>query len=299
MNYTNSPLVNYTLRSPNYYNGRIDINRVVPHCVVGQASVERIGQIFATPTRQASCNYGIGPDGRVLLCVDEKNTSWCTSSYTCDSRAITYEVASDSFDPYAITDLAMQKVIELTADICKRYGKTKCIWIADKAKNLAYTPAKDELLITAHRFYANKACPGDYIFKREDIIAEKVNELIQAIPWGVDDYVDGLYKYALTRKHDEKGYDNWCRRLMTGKKTASEVAWGFFGSSEYVKKKTTDERYVQQLYQALLRREPDKTGRKNRLAELAKGESREKVCSHITNSKEFRNKFCTKRGLTP
>lgn len=298
MIYTNSLLVDKIIRSPNYSYGRVDINRVVLHCVVGQASIERIGQIFATPTRQASCNYGIDYDGRKVLVVDEKNRSWCTSSPWCDNRAITFEIASDPTHPYAITAKALTASIEMVADICKRYGKTKCIWIPDKTQNLNYNPASNEILLTAHRFYAAKACPGDYIFAREDYIAKKVNEILQTIPWGVDDYVDGLYKYALNREHDKKGYENWCKRLMSSEKTASEVAWGFFGSSEYTKKKTSDERYVQQLYEALLRREPDKTGKKHRLAELKKGESREEVCKHITNSKEFK-KFCDKRGLKP
>lgn len=297
MKYTNSSLASYTLRSPNYSSGRVTIDRVVPHCVVGQCTVQRIGQIFANPARYASSNYGIGYDGSIGLYVDEKNRSWCTSSAYCDNRAVTYEIASDAYDPYAITDAALQACIDLTADICKRYGKTKCIWIADKAKNLAYVPKDDEILITAHRFWAAKACPGDYIFQREAYIAEQVNARLQAIPWGVDDYVGGLYKYALNRKEDEGGYKNWCQRIMSGKKTAAEVAWGFFGSNEYRKKKTPDERYVQQLYEALLRREPDKTGKKNRLKQLAGGVSRKDVCAYITNSREFK-KFCDRRDIT-
>ena len=291
-----SSLVSFTLWSPNYSDTRKTVNRVVPHCVVGQCTAQRIGQIFANPARQASSNYGIAFDGSIGQYVREKHRSWCTSSAVCDNQALTYEIASDSYDPYAITDAALQACIDLTVDICKRYGKTKCIWIADKSKNLAYVPKDDEILITAHRFYAAKACPGDYIFQREDYIAEKVNEALAAIPWGVDDYVGGLYKYALNRNPDAKGYENWCRRIMRGEKTAAQVAWGFFGSTEYTKKNTADERYVQQLYEALLRREPDKTGKRNRLKQLANGVSRKDVCAYITNSREFK-KFCDRREL--
>ena len=296
MAYTNSPLVDYTLYSPNYSAGRITINRIAIHCVVGQVTVERLGQIFVNPNRYASSNYGVGLDGKIGLYVDEKNRSWCTSSAWCDNRAITIEVASDNKHPYAVTKAAYDATIKLVADICKRNGKTKVTWISDKNKNLAYEPASDEILLTAHRFYAKKNCPGEYLFSRFGDIAEKVNALIQAIPWGVDDYVDGLYKYALNRKADINGYNNWCRRLMTGAYTPAQVAWGFFGSKEYTKKKTSDERYVQQLYEALLRREPDAAGRKNRLKELSRGQSREQVCRNITNSREFK-KFCKYRGL--
>ena len=65
-------------------------------------------------------HYGIGYDGRVGLYVEEKDRSWCTSSASNDNRAITIEVASDTYDPYAVTDAAYNKLIDLLVDICKR-----------------------------------------------------------------------------------------------------------------------------------------------------------------------------------
>ena len=71
MGYTNSPLVVYTKLSPNHSGQRThSIDRITPHCVVGQLSAESICGCFTSPTRQASCNYGIGTDGRVSLCVE-------------------------------------------------------------------------------------------------------------------------------------------------------------------------------------------------------------------------------------
>ena len=67
-----SKLVNYTKLSPNHSGKRThSIDRITPHCVVGQCSVETLGNIFQNTACEASCNYGIGYDGRVLLCVDE------------------------------------------------------------------------------------------------------------------------------------------------------------------------------------------------------------------------------------
>lgn len=317
MAWTNSPMVSYTLISPNKYIGRRDyygnaittLERVAVHCVVGQVTVERLGQIFANPSRYASSNYGVGLDGKIGMYVEEKDTSWCTSSsvdtkyqHGCDNHGISIEVASDAYYPYATTSAAYEGTIKLVADICKRNGKKKLTWISDKAKNLAYTPAKDELLLTAHRFYsANRSCPGDYLFNKFPDLTRRVNDILaqEEIPWGVDDYVGGLYKYALTREPDTNGYNNWCHRLMSGQQTASQVAWGFFGSKEYVKKNTTDSRYVQQLYQALLRREPDKDGKATWLKKLKSGKTRQQVCNGITSSKEFKDVFCKKRKLTP
>lgn len=74
MSYTNSPMVSYTKLSPNHSGQRThSIDRITPHCVVGQLSCESICGCFSSPSRQASCNYGIGNDGRIALCVEEKN----------------------------------------------------------------------------------------------------------------------------------------------------------------------------------------------------------------------------------
>ena len=84
---SNSPLVSYTKLSPNHSGQRTrKIDRITPHCVVGQCSVERLGDIFLPASGEASCNYGIGADGRVGMYVEEKNRSWCSSSNANDHR---------------------------------------------------------------------------------------------------------------------------------------------------------------------------------------------------------------------
>lgn len=174
---SNSPLVAYTLLSPNHSGKRTHaIDRITPHCVVGQLSAESICGCFKSTSRQASCNYGIGYDGKVSLCVDEGNRSWCTSSNANDQRAVTIEVASGSKEPYEITAAAYESLIALMTDICKRNGKTKLLWFADKDKTLAYNPAANEMVITVHRWFANKSCPGTYIYERLGKITEEVNK---------------------------------------------------------------------------------------------------------------------------
>lgn len=175
MGYTNSPLVSYTKLSPNHSGQRTHaIDRITPHCVVGQCSVETLGNIFAPTERQASCNYGIGADGRVGMYCEEKNRSWCSSSYANDQRAITIECASDTFAPYAFKDVVYNKLIELCVDICKRNGKKKLLWLGDKNKTLNYQPKSDEMVLTVHRWFANKSCPGDWMYQRMGDLAAKV-----------------------------------------------------------------------------------------------------------------------------
>ena len=175
MAYTNSPLVAYTNLSPNHSGLRThSIDRITPHCVVGQLSAESICGCFISTSRQASCNYGIGKDGRVSLCVEEKNRSWCSSSAANDQRAITIECASDLTHPYAMNSAVYTSLIKLCTDICKRNGKTKLLWLGDKNKTLNYAPASDEMVLTVHRWYANKACPGDWLYSRLSDLAAKV-----------------------------------------------------------------------------------------------------------------------------
>ena len=179
--YTNSPLACVTNLSPNHSGMRTHaLDRITPHCVVGQATAERIGEIFAPTARQASCNYGIGKDGRIILVCEEKNRSWCTSSRENDQRAITIEVASDSKHPYAFKPEAYNALIELCIDICRRNGKKKLLWLADKNKTLAYKPAEDEMVLSVHRWFANKSCPGDWMYSRMGDLAEKVTAQLNA-----------------------------------------------------------------------------------------------------------------------
>lgn len=175
MAYTNSSLVSYTKLSPNHSGQRThSIDRITPHCVVGQCSVETLGNIFLPTSRQASCNYGIGVDGRVGMYVEEKNRSWCSSSSANDQRAITIECASDTTEPYAFKDVVYQKLITLCVDICKRNGKKKLLWLGDKDKTLSYEPKSDEMVLTVHRWFANKSCPGNWMYARMGDLANKV-----------------------------------------------------------------------------------------------------------------------------
>jgi LysM repeat protein len=143
---------------------------------VGQCSVETLGNIFKPTSRQASSNYGVGVDGRIGIYVEEKDRSWCTSSAANDNRAITIEVASDTFAPYAVNAKAYAALIDLVADICKRNGIKRLIWKGDKS--LIGQPDKQNM--TVHRWFANKSCPGDYLYGRHGAIADEVNRRLGA-----------------------------------------------------------------------------------------------------------------------
>lgn len=178
MSYTNSPLTDCMVLSPNHSGQRTHkIDRITPHCAVGQLSAESIGACFPKG-RNASCNYGIGYDGRQCLVVEEKNRSWCTSSAENDQRAVAIEVASDKTAPYAFTNEAYKSLVELCVDICKRNGLKKVFWFGNKEKSLSYEPKEGECVLTVHRWFANKSCPGDWLYSRMGQLASQINKAL-------------------------------------------------------------------------------------------------------------------------
>ena len=193
MAYTNSPMVAYTKLSPNHSGQRTHcIDRITPHCVVGQCTAEGLGEWFEKTSTQASSNYGIDKNGRVGMYVEEKNRSWCTSSNANDQRAVTIECASGTTEPYEMYDVVYQTLIKLCTDICKRNGKKKLLWLKDKDKTLNYTPAADEMIITVHRWFANKSCPGEWLFSRLGDLANKVTAALgETAPAPVKDTGNG------------------------------------------------------------------------------------------------------------
>lgn len=171
--YSNSPLVVYTKLSPNHSGQRTkEIDTIAIHCMAGNCTVETCGELFASKSRGASSQYGIGSDGRVAMYVEEKNRSWCTSSAAVDQRAITIEVANTSNKhPWPISDKAYDSLVKLCVDICKRNNIKKLLWEGNKA--LMGNVARQNLVV--HRWTANKACPGDVIYNLHDKLVKDVN----------------------------------------------------------------------------------------------------------------------------
>lgn len=216
MGYTNSPLVVYTKLSPNHSGRRTHaIDRISPHCVVGQLTAESLGSIFASPSKEASCNYGIDKDGRVGMYVEEKNRSWCTSSNSNDQRAVTIECASNTYHPYWMNDKVYNKLIDLCVDICQRNGKDKLIWFGNKEKSLNYEPKSNEMIITVHRWFANKSCPGDWLYSRLGNVADEVTKRLSSSQPKTDE------KKIETPKSSQK---------ESTVKENDEIIWDFFKS---------------------------------------------------------------------
>ena len=172
---SNSKLVTVTVLSPNNSGKRTHaIDRITPHCMVGQLSAKKCGELFSRSSYQASSNYGIGTSGEIGMYVPEDKRSWCSSSESNDQRAVTIECASDARHPYAMNTKVYASLVKLCTDICRRNGKTKLLWLGDKSKSLTYKPRDNEMILTVHRWFAQKACPGDWLYSRLGKLASEV-----------------------------------------------------------------------------------------------------------------------------
>lgn len=173
-------LVNYKRLSPNCSAPRTHkIDTITIHCMAGNLTVEGCGACFAERSRKASSNYGIGSDGRIALYVEEANRSWCSSSSANDNRAVTIEVANTvAAEPWPVSDKAYASLLNLVTDICRRNGIRKLLWRGDKS----LIGQVDKQNMTVHRWFAAKACPGDYLYRRMGDIASEVNRQLGEQP---------------------------------------------------------------------------------------------------------------------
>lgn len=212
---SNSKLVDYTKISPNKTSPRNHrIDTITIHCVVGQCSVETLGNVFAPTSRRASSNYGIGYDGRIGMYVEEKDRSWCSSSASNDNRAITIEVASDTKHPYKVRDAAYKALIDLCTDICKRNGIKELKWKADKS----LIGKVEQQNMTVHRWFANKACPGDYLYNLHGQIAAEVNARLGVVSDTTPD-TNAALEYAVGDVVTFKGTKHYASSNGTNGKT--------------------------------------------------------------------------------
>lgn len=166
---SNSPLVDYTLISPNSTNPRNKkISKITIHHMAGKLNVEQCGKVFQPVSRQASSNYAVDSDGKVGMYVEEKNRSWASSSRENDHMAVTIEVANDGGANWHVSDKALEKTIDLCVDICKRNDIKELVFTGDKTGNL-----------TMHRYFANTNCPGLYLESKFPYIASEVNKRLK------------------------------------------------------------------------------------------------------------------------
>lgn len=218
---SNSPLVTYTRLSHNCNKPRNHaIDTITIHCTAGQGTAQSILSLPSftkyDPKNGYSCNYAVGKDGSIGLCVEEANRSWCSSSKENDHRAITIEVSSEAVSPYKVTEKALSALIELLADICKRNGIKSLVWSNNKSDRVNHRGGCN---MTCHRDFAAKACPGDYLYSMEGDIAAAVNKRLEASEEVTQEQFNAMMEVYLTQQR-EKETSTWSKEAWEKAKAA-------------------------------------------------------------------------------
>lgn len=165
---SNSELVSYTRLLNNCHKMTNKQNKKITiHHMAGNLSLKTLGDVFVS--RESSANYGIDSNGKIGLYVNECDRAWTSASYDNDSQAVTIEVANNKLGPeWTISDKAMEALINLCVDICRRNNIKELVFTGDKNGTLTY-----------HYMFASTACPGPYIKSKTTYICECVNALLK------------------------------------------------------------------------------------------------------------------------
>ena len=208
---SNSSLVNITDYSPNHSGRRENpITKIAIHHTAGVLTAARIGNVFKSRNRQASCNYGVGSDGKIVLVVDECNRAWTTSSAWCDNRAVTIETSNCQYGGnWPVSDFVLNRLIDLVTDICRRNNIYPC----------TYTGGTDGVL-QKHEWYAQTTCPGPYLGSKFSYIAQEVNKRLKNKNYSSKAVID-LYRVRKSWK-DVKSQKGAFKNLESAKKLAKK-----------------------------------------------------------------------------
>lgn len=273
-----SKCVEYTRLSPHYNRRYMPISKITIHHMAGNLSVETCGEIFAKYPK--SSNYGIGSDGRIACYVDESNRSWCSSSEWNDQRAITIEVANDTYAPnWTVSKKAYDSLIRLCADICERH---QILPMYDGTINGS---------LTEHRMFSATLCCGPTLHNMlsNGTIQRDIINLMNKGEEKQKEWIDLLYKNILKRKADDDGRNHWNMMLKYKKLKPHQVVSAFFNSEEYRKKNTSNDKFIDDLYFGILNRKADSNGRKYWSNQLSKGATRQTLLNGFVTSHEFGN----------
>jgi uncharacterized protein YkwD len=140
------------------------VTRIIPHHQAGNLSLGTLGNVMES--RGSSATYGIDSNGNIGQYVPESQRPWTTSSWDADCCAVTIEVANDGGAPdWHVSDKAIEALINLCVDICKRNGITSLNYTGDRNGNMHM-----------HKWYSNTSCPGPCLGSKFPYIASEVNK---------------------------------------------------------------------------------------------------------------------------
>lgn len=158
---------------------------IIPHCTAGNSPAEATARSFQNPARKASSHYIIDSIGTIIQNVPENCRAWTTggdlnvnglTGAMMDHESITIEVANCALGgDWPMSAAAINSLVLLMTDICQRNGIPMLKWSANKF--LAGTPEQN---VAAHRWFARKTCPGNFLYNNMGAVCDTVNLMLSA-----------------------------------------------------------------------------------------------------------------------
>lgn len=178
---------------------------ITPHHMAARQLGDDCARGHLNSPRQASANYYIGYDGQITIGISEDRRAWTSDSRTNDYSHITIEV-SDQDTSWTIPDKAYKSLVNLCADICKRYDI-----------DLKYEPSKGaKSTLTTHDMFKNTLCPGPYL-KNKIASGEFERDVKKAMGAELkpEPTPDVLYRVQVGAYKQRKNADNCKDRLVS------------------------------------------------------------------------------------
>ena len=114
---------------------------------------------------------------------------------------------------------------------------------------------------------------------------------------GVGGFVARVYRTVMEREYDQEGFDFWTKGLINRELDAAKLMDCFVFSPEFQGYNISDEDYVRILYNSMMDREPDESGKAYWLDSLNRGMTRRRALSCFIDSQEFSD-ICSGYGVT-
>lgn len=201
MTMSKSSLVTYTDITSHKSKGRggKKIDKIFLHHMAGNLTVKQCGNVFKN--NQASAHYGVNGKN-IGQYVDESDTAWHCGNFKYNQRSIGIELANDqgASGKWHVSDKTIETAIELISDICKRNGIKKLNYTGNLKGNLCM-----------HCWVASTACPGTYLRKKFQYIADEVNKILEGkeVPFLVRVTISDLYiRKGPGTSYKKKGFIN-------------------------------------------------------------------------------------------
>lgn len=156
MTYSNLARTYINVSAKSNPRGNYKIAKLTPHYMAGNMSADACARYHAQAGVEASANYYIGSDGQIVCGVPEERRAWTSASYDNDVQAITFECANLDNSTGILSDKCYKALVELCADICKRYGINP------------HFNGGPSGTITYHKMFASTSCPGPWLQQKID-----------------------------------------------------------------------------------------------------------------------------------